>query len=272
MLRVLGAQAYEDDPLRALRLVRLAAELGLAPDADTERLTAGAAPRLTEPSPERMFAELRRLILAPGCLTGLELAARLDVLDAVLPELTALRGVEQSHFHHLDVYDHTIEVLRRLIELQDDLAPVFGELAPQVEAVLAEPLADELTRGEALRFGALFHDVAKPGHARRGGQTGASRSSATTPSGEEMVGEIFRRLRASERLRAYVGKLTREHLVLGFLVHDRPLDAPRGARLPAPLRAGGGRGDRALGAPTAWPPAGAARSRGSRPISSWRAR
>ena len=41
------------------------------------------------------------------------------------------------------------------------------------------------------------------------------------------MGEVFRRLRTSERLRAYVGKLTREHLVLGFLVHERPLDASR---------------------------------------------
>ncbi len=40
-----------------------------------------------------------------------------------------------------------------------------------------------------------------------------------------MVGQIFRRLRTSERLRAYVAKLTREHLVLGFLVRRRPLDA-----------------------------------------------
>jgi hypothetical protein len=44
-------------------------------------------------------------------------------------------------------------------------------------------------------------------------------------AGEEMVGQIFRRLRTSERLRAYVGKLTREHLVLGFMVRRRPLDA-----------------------------------------------
>ena len=45
VLRVLGAGAYESDPLRPLRLVRLAAELGLAPDAETERLTRAAAPR-----------------------------------------------------------------------------------------------------------------------------------------------------------------------------------------------------------------------------------
>ena len=63
---MLGPQAYEHDPLRALRLVRLAAELGLAPDPETERLTAAAAPRLSEPSPERVFAELRRLVVAAG--------------------------------------------------------------------------------------------------------------------------------------------------------------------------------------------------------------
>jgi poly(A) polymerase len=85
VLRVLGPQAYADDPLRALRLVRLAAELGMAPDAETERLTAAAAPRLTEPSGERVFAELRRLLVAAGALEGLELARRLGVLAAVCP-------------------------------------------------------------------------------------------------------------------------------------------------------------------------------------------
>ena len=81
----------------------------------------------------------------------------------MLPELTALRGVEQSHFHHLDVYDHTVEVLRRLIELEADLGAVFGELAPAVDAVLAEPLADELNaRRRPCASARCFHDVAKP--------------------------------------------------------------------------------------------------------------
>ena len=224
VLRVLGAHAYEADPLRALRLVRLAAELGLDPDTETERLTAAAAPRLTEPSPERVFAELRRTIVAPGAIEGLGLGARLGVLGAVLPELTALEGVEQSRFHHLDVFGHTMEVLRRLIELEHDPESVFGELAEQLREQVDRPLADEFTRGEALRLAALFHDVGKPptrGIRADGKVTFIGHDSA----GEDMVGEIFRRLRTSERLRAYVGKLTREHLVLGFLVHQRSLDA-----------------------------------------------
>ena len=44
----------------------------------------------------------------------MELADRLGVLDAVLPELTPLKGIEQSRFHHLDVFEHTLEVLRQL--------------------------------------------------------------------------------------------------------------------------------------------------------------
>jgi poly(A) polymerase len=225
LLRVLGPQAYADDPLRALRLVRLAAELAMAPDAETERLTVEAAPRLTEPSGERVFAELRRLLVAPGALDGLELARRLGVLAAVLPEIDALQGVEQSHYHHLDVYGHTIAVLDQQIEL---LAPrrlerLFGDAAPELRAVLDEPLADGLTRGEALRFGALFHDVAKP-RTRGVREDGRITFVGHDAAGQGIVRDVLRRLRASERLRSHVGALTRHHLALGFLVHERPLD------------------------------------------------
>jgi poly(A) polymerase len=225
VLRVLGAQSYADDPLRTLRLVRLAAELGMTPDAETERLTAAAAPRLTEPSGERVFGELRRLLVAPGVLDGFELARRLGVLAAALPEIDALQGVEQSHYHHLDVYGHTIAVLEQQIELlrPDRLQELFGDAAPELSAVLAEPLADGLTRADALRFGALFHDVAKP-LTRGVREDGRVTFIGHDAAGEQLVGEVFGRLRASERLRRHVGALARHHLALGFLVHERPLD------------------------------------------------
>jgi poly(A) polymerase len=213
---VLGPAAYENDPLRPLRLARFAAELGFTPDAETERLTAEAAPRVAEASGERIFAELRRLVLAPEAVDGLDLADRLGLLRAVLPELADLHEVEQSRYHHLDVYGHTMEVFERLIELQRDAT---GEL----REVLDEPLADELTRGEALRFGALLHDIGKPAthHVREDGRVtfmGHDRL------GEEMVRAICRRLRTSERLCRFLEGVTRHHLLLGFLVHERPLD------------------------------------------------
>ena len=215
-LRVLGPAAYDNDPLRPLRLARFAAELGFQPDPETERLTSEAAPRVREASGERVFAELRRLLVAPGAVEGLALADRLGLVRAVLPELADLHDVEQSHFHHLDVYGHTLEVLERLIELESEAS---GEL----REVLDEPLADELTRGQALRLGALLHDIGKPAthHVREDGRVtfmGHDRL------GQEMVRTICRRLRTSERLCRFLEGVTRHHLVLGFLVHDRPLD------------------------------------------------
>ena len=222
-LRVLGAGAYRDDPLRPFRLARLTAELGFRPDPETEGLTREAAPRVAEASPERQFAELRRLVLAEGVLDGIELADRLGVLAAVLSEVTDLHGVEQSHFHHLDVYDHTLEVLTQQVQLEDRLRELFGELEPRLRPVLDEPLADELTRMEALRFGALLHDIGKP--ATRGLRPdGRVTFIGHDRVGEEMVHALCRRLRTSERFARFVGALTRYHLVLGFLVHQRPLE------------------------------------------------
>jgi poly(A) polymerase len=225
VLRVLGVRAYEADPLRPLRLVRFAAELGMAPDEQTERLTEAAAPRLTEPSGERVFTELQRLLAAPGALDGLRLARRLGVLAAVLPELTALEGVEQSRYHHLDVYEHTLEVLCEQVALLDPmrLVEVFGDHAPGLQEVLSTPLADGLTRADALRFGALFHDVAKP-QTRRVEEGVVLGFPGHDAAGGEVVRGIFGRLRTSERLRSHVAALARHHLRLGFLVHERPLD------------------------------------------------
>ena len=174
-LRVLGREAYERDPLRPLRLARFAAQLGFVADSETERLTAEAAPRVPQAAGERVFSELRRLVLAPGVLAGLALADRLGLVQSVLPELAELHEVEQSHYHHLDVYGHTVEVLERQIELEGRLE----EFDPRLRSLLEAPLADELSRLEALRFGALLHDIGKPA-TRTCGPTAASPSWGTT--------------------------------------------------------------------------------------------
>jgi putative nucleotidyltransferase with HDIG domain len=224
VLRVLGPEAYERDSLRPLRLARFAAELGFEPDPETERLTAAAAPGVANAAGERVFAELRRLMIADGALAGLALADRLGLLKAVLPELTDLHDVEQSHYHHLDVYDHTREVLAMQIDLEDRLHSLFeAPDAARLERILAEPLADELTRAQALRLGALLHDIGKPA-TRETRPDGRVTFMGHDRLGERMVRSLCRRLRTSDRLARFLEGLTRHHLVLGFLVHERPLD------------------------------------------------
>jgi poly(A) polymerase len=227
-LRMASPRAFADDPLRVLRLVRFALELDLEPDPETARAAARAAPQLRGISGERVFMELRRILASPRALEGLKLMDSLEITAAVLGELDALRGVQQSRYHHLDVHGHTLEVLANTIALQADPGEILGapELAGPLTALLDEPLADELTRGEALRWGALLHDAAKP-------LTSAVRADGRVTffdhdtRGAELARAVLERLRASERLRAHVAALVRHHLRLGFLVHEPQRPLPR---------------------------------------------
>jgi poly(A) polymerase len=220
-LRMVSGRAFADDPLRVLRLIRQALDLELEIEPDTALAAGAAASGLDRMSGERVFMELRRIVGSPRALRGFELMDALGVTPVVLPELWALHGVEQSRYHHLDVYGHTLEVLDRTIALQADPASVLGdaELAEPVAALLAEPFADESTRGEALRWGALLHDAAKP-LTRAVGPDGAHVTFiGHDERGADLARSVLGRLRASERLRGHVAMLVRHHLRLGFLVH-----------------------------------------------------
>ena len=140
----------------------------------------------------------------------------------VLPELQALRGVEQNRFHHLDVHGHTLEVLAQTIALAQDPASVFVEegRGEAVAAFLGAPLADGLTRGEALRWGALLHDAAKPLTRAVRPADGRVTFIGHDVAGAQLARAVLGRLRASERLRSHVAALVRQHLRLGFLVHE----------------------------------------------------
>jgi putative nucleotidyltransferase with HDIG domain len=263
-LRAASAGAFLEDPLRVMRLARVAVELDLEPDPETLTLARTAAPGLGDVSAERVFAELCRILSTVRARHGVELLADVGALATVLPELGQLRGVQQNRYHHADVYEHTLEVLERTVALTHALAggasgPVAGDgtgngagegarngaadadAEVQVEAVLAlmspqlrehlarvlnEPLADELTRGQALAWGALLHDAAKP----RTQGTSADGTRVTfmghDVAGAELAREVLTRLRASERLQSFVAGLVRNHLRLGFLVHE-PQPLPR---------------------------------------------
>ncbi len=109
------------------------------------------------------------------------------------------------------------------MDLEAQPATIVGEAnAPGVAALLAEPLADGLSRGTALRFGALLHDIAKP-PTRAFTEDGRVTFIGHDRVGAELSREILARWKAAERLRAHVAALTRHHLRLGFLVHEQPL-------------------------------------------------
>ena len=197
-LRVVSERSFVDDPLRILRAARLGAQLGFEIEPKTVQLARAAAGRAGEPAGERQLAELRLLVAGPDPLGGLRLLDELDATAGVLPELAALHGVEQNPNHHLDVHGHTIEVLRRLLEVEgtSSATRVIRPRAARAPGRAARRRAQPRRRAPPR---AILHDVGKPA-TRREHEGGFVSFVGHDREGAALVATACARLKASRTL------------------------------------------------------------------------
>ncbi|MEM7347322.1 MAG: hypothetical protein AAF485_24040, partial [Chloroflexota bacterium] len=111
-IRVVGQDAFDNDPVRVLRAIRQASEFNFSLEAQTRRLLPNAAEKLSTISPERQRDELIKLLNTPNPNRSVQMLSHLGVLPHILPEIALLVGVEQTAPHHLDVFDHTLAALQ----------------------------------------------------------------------------------------------------------------------------------------------------------------
>ncbi|WP_087006677.1 CCA tRNA nucleotidyltransferase [Gulosibacter sp. 10] len=135
--------SFGDDPLRMLRAVRFAAQLGFYLDLPAHDAVREMAPRILDISAERVRDEFLKLMAADSPRAGIELFVETGLAELVLPELPALQLERDSAHQHKDVYEHSIKVLENAIALEQEHRP---EHSPDV----------------VLRIAALLHDIGKP--------------------------------------------------------------------------------------------------------------
>jgi poly(A) polymerase len=172
-------QTFNDDPLRMLRAVRFASELGfdLAPEIAPAMRAMRA--RLAYPviSAERVADELRKMLVSDRPRQAIELLDAGGLLEVILPEVAACKGVAQGGYHTHDVYGHTLEAVQA----------TPGDLV--------------------VRLAALFHDVGKPSTATADGAfTGHEEVGAA------LAAEAMTRLRFAQKDTEVVAGLVRLHL------------------------------------------------------------
>lgn len=208
-LRLAGPRAFDEDPLRVLRGVRLGAELGFVLDAEAKRAARRVAPKLTSVAPERIREELARLLDLPSASRGLRELDRLGLLEALLPEIGPMKSSSQPPPHRFSVWEHslkTVEAVEELLESLSALAPYGDQLAAHV----VEPLGDGLTRRHVLKLAALFHDIAKPQTRRV--LDGQIRFIGHDLEGAAVARAIGKRFRLSGRAVDALERLVRHHL------------------------------------------------------------
>ena len=184
-IRAIGnpRERFEEDRLRMVRAVRFAASLNFSVEEETFAAIRELAPTLGAISWERIGDETTRILTEGGARKGFELLDEADLLKVLLPEIEAMKGVEQSPDHHPegDVFIHTMRTLSYL---------------------------DSPT--ETLAYGCLLHDVGKPVCVRR--ENGRLTFYGHTERGAEIAEEILRRLKRSRATWERVAYLVRNHL------------------------------------------------------------
>jgi putative nucleotidyltransferase with HDIG domain len=209
-LRACGPTAFTDDAARVLRLLRLAAELGFAIDAETERLARSAVGALASVSAERVRDELTRIWRLPAAAPALRRADEWAVVAAILPESGPMRAATQSVPHRFTVWEHSLRALEALEALLRELSllePHDARVAPH----LAEPLGGGLTRREVVKVATLLHDVGKP-ETRSVDPDGRVRFFGHDRLGAEKAAAIAERWRWPARAARVLEQLVRQHL------------------------------------------------------------
>jgi len=231
VLRAVGPTSLADDPVRMMRAVRLSAQFGLSiEDGTREGIRAGAG-LVGRVSAERVRDELLALLAGPGAADGVCEMDALGLLDVVLPELAATKGVIQPPEHRWNVFRHSVETVRAAGRLLDGAVrrsdPVLSlaPWRPELDAHFAAEVGDGQTRGTLLKLAALLHDLGKPG-ARTVEPSGRIRFIGHEKTGAELACGVMRRMRCSRRTVSHVGSMVRHHLRPGQLGQRR--EAPTG--------------------------------------------
>ncbi len=161
-IRACADQAFQDDPLRILRAFRFKAELGFEITEEARGLLLASVPALAKIAPERIRDEFMLILAQDRCFPVLLEMDRAGLMDALFAELSPMRGLAQNYYHHLDVWDHTLEAVNQLEQVLATGQACFGNLWPHVETYLeGEPVTDRPRRA-LLKLAAIFHDVGKP--------------------------------------------------------------------------------------------------------------
>jgi poly(A) polymerase len=195
VLRTPGSpeQSFGDDPLRMMRAARFASQLRLSVAPEVLAAMAAMAERITIVSPERVRAELEKLLLGAAPRVGLEHLVATGLADHVLPELPALRLEVDEHHRHKDVYEHSLTVLDQAIALET--GPDGTVPGPDL----------------VLRLAALLHDVGKPA-TRRFEPAGGVSFHHHEVVGAKMTARRMKALRFDSATTKAVARLVELHL------------------------------------------------------------
>jgi tRNA nucleotidyltransferase/poly(A) polymerase len=227
-LRACSPDSFTADPLRIIRGIRLASDFDFHIQRETRDRMRQASHQLARVSPERVRDELFRVLGSARPKAALFALDLLGVLPVILPELKEQKGVNQSPPHINNVWEHTLDVVQRLVLILNVLGPDYdpdsaaslhlgllalriGRFREQILTHLDTRLNADRTVRPLLLLAALYHDAGKPS-TRSVDEDGRIRFFNHEQEGERLIARRGKQLQLSNPELAHLKTIVRHHM------------------------------------------------------------
>ena len=215
-IRIVNNRGFDEDPLRILRAFSLAAIFDFKIEKETIKLIKLKREKLSQVSYERIRDELFKILDRPQAFDYLVDLDKLRILNIIMPEIEVMRGVRQGPYHHLDVWQHTLETIRQLENIIQEL-----KKNKEIQDYLNEVVSGERRRRALIKLGALLHDIGKPKAMRQ--EDGKTMFHGHERIGLEMTENIAKRFRLSNDELDSLEKMVLWHLRPGYLADNEEI-------------------------------------------------
>ena len=213
LIRIVSKKAFDEDPLRILRAFSFACIFDFKIDKETLRLVKLKKNKLSHVSLERIRDELFKILDSPCAFDYLLALDKLKILKIIFPEIEMMRNVKQGPYHHLDVWEHTLETIKQLEGLIKE-----RKNNQEIQDYLNEVISSERKRRALIKLGAFLHDIGKPKARRR--KDGKTIFHGHERIALEIIENICQRLRLSNDELNALKKIVFCHLRPGYLADN----------------------------------------------------
>lgn len=210
-IKHISEQNFIDDPLRLLRVFRFQSLLGFEIDNELKNIVLKHARKINKSAKERVYYELLKLFSGYNCSSSLLEMDKTGLLNQILPISADLKTVPPNLHHHLNLFDHSIEVVKQIQIL-------YEKSNPEVKKHLQKVDFGGFSRLTHLKLAAFLHDIGKPSTWTIEEDTGKHRFIKHDDVGSKMCASLLKDLKCSKKQIDYIKKMIKYHIYPSHVV------------------------------------------------------
>lgn len=212
-IRHINEQNFIDDSLRLLRIYRFQAMLGFSVDEDLIKIVIKHSYKIHKSAVERINYELLKLFSGDYCAKALLEMDKTGLLEEILPITKDLKKVPPNLHHHLNLFEHSIEVTKQIQE-------IYEKSTHEVKQHLQRVDFGGMTRLAHLKFAGFLHDIGKPSTWTIEEETGKHRFIKHDDVGSKIAANILRQRKFSKKQIDYIKSMIKYHIYPSHIVNN----------------------------------------------------